>query len=135
MISKVCKSVVVGLLATGISVMCWSQDSSAKASLKQADVKRLVNSATTSEEFTTLASYFNQRAMLFEQKAAEEDAELNRLNYETYKAKNFPIQIDRAQRSGDWDRAEAKKCSDAARAFRTRAAALNDETSASHTQD
>lgn len=126
MISKLFKCVVVVLLVTGTMCMCWSQDSSAKASLKRADVKRLINSAKTPEDFATLASNFDQRAKLFGQKAAEEDAELKMLSELTFRAKNYPIRVDRARMSGEYDRAEEKKCSDAAVAFRLRAATLHD---------
>jgi hypothetical protein len=105
-----------------MTVMCWSQDSPTKASLKRADVNLLLRSAKTSQEFAALALQFDQRAMLFGQKATEEDAELKRLNDQTFKAKNFPIMVERAQRSGDYDRAEEKRCSEAAAAFRIRAA-------------
>jgi hypothetical protein len=126
MISKQIKYIVAILLVTGTACLCWSQDSSTDASLKRADVNLLLKSAKTSQDFASLALHFDQRAMLFGQKAAEEDAELRRLNAQTFRAKNFPIMVDRAQRSGDWDRAEAKKCSDAAAAFRLRAANSRD---------
>ena len=66
------------------------------------------------------------RAMLFGQKAAEEDAELTRLNSLTFRAKNFPVMVDRARMSGEYDRDQEKKCSDAAAAIRLRAATLRD---------
>ena len=122
MISSFVKCAVAVVLVTGTTCMCYSQDSSTKASLKRADLNLLMKNARTSEDFAALALHFDQRAILFGQKAAEEDAELKRLNGLTYRAKSFPIMVDRAQRSGDYDRAEAKKCSDAAAAFRLRAA-------------
>jgi hypothetical protein len=106
--------------------MCCSQDSPTKASLKQAGVNPLLRSAKTSEDFATLALHFDQRAMLFGQKAAKEDAELRRLSKLTFRAKNYPIMVDRAKMSGNYDRAEEKKCSDAAAAFRLRAANSRD---------
>jgi len=115
--------------------MCWSEVSTTKTSLTRADVKRLQNSAKTAEDFATLASYFDQRAEMFEQKAAEEHAELMRLSELTFRAKNYPIQVDRARRSGDYDRAEGEKCADAATAFRLRATALHDGTSLSGAQN
>jgi hypothetical protein len=126
MTSKLFKYVVAILLVTGTACMSWSQDSPANASLKRADVNLLLKSAKTSQDFASLALHFDQRAMLFAQKAAEEDAELKRLNEQTFRAKNFPIMVDRAQRSGDYDRAEQKKCSDAAAEFRLRAANSRD---------
>ncbi len=126
MISKMIKCVAAVLFVAGTACMCYSQDSSTKASLKRTDVNLLLSSAKTPQDFATLAMHFDQRAMIFGQKAAEEDAELKRLNGLTFRAKNYPIMVDRAQRSGDYDRAEEKKCSDAAAAYRLRAAALHD---------
>lgn len=126
MISKLFKYVVAVLLVTGTTCLCSSQESSTKASLKRADANLLLRSAKTPQDFETLALHFDQQAMLFGQKAAEEDAELKRLSGLTLRAKNYPIMVDRAQRSGDYDRAEEKKCSDAAAAYRLRAAALHD---------
>ena len=126
MISKRFKCVVAVLLVTGTTCMCSSQELSTKASLKRADVNLLLRSAKTPEDFATLALHFDQRAMLFGQKAAEEDAELKRLSGLTFRAKNYPIMVDRAQRSGDYDRAEEKKCSETAAAYRQRAASLHD---------
>jgi hypothetical protein len=122
MILKLFKSVVAILLVTGAMSICYSQDSPTKASLKRADANLLLRRAKTSQDFTALALQFNQRAIRFGQKAVEEDAELKRLSELRYRAKNYPIMVDRAQRSGDYDRAEEKRCSDAAAAFRLRAA-------------
>ena len=124
--SKLFKIVVAVLLVTSTRCICWSQDLPAKALLKRVDVKRLMGSAKTPEDLTTLASYFDQRASMFDRKAAEEDAELERLNEATFRSKNHPILVDRARMSGEHDRAEEKKCSNAASAFRLRAAALRD---------
>lgn len=126
MISKLSKCVVAILLVTGMNCLCWSQNSPTKASLKRADVNLLLRSAKTSQDFAALALQFDQRALLFGQKAAEEDAELKRLGGLTYRAKSYPIMVDRAQRCGDYDRAEEKRSSDAAAAFRLRAANSRD---------
>jgi hypothetical protein len=126
MTSKLFKCVVVALLATCATCMCWCEDSSTKGSLRRADVKRLLNSAKTPEDFEKLASYFDQRAQLFDQKAAEEDAELKRLLELSFRAKNYPIQVGHARISGDYDRTEGIRCSKKAAAFRLRAAVLYD---------
>ena len=63
---------------------------------------------------------------MFDRKAAEEDAELKRLNQATFRAKNYSILVDRARMSGEHDRAEEKKCFNAASAFRLRAAAFRE---------
>jgi hypothetical protein len=95
----------------------------------------MINTAKTPEDFATLASYFDQRARMFSQKGAEEDAELARLKGLTFRAKNYPILVDRARMSSDYDHAEEKKCSDLAAAFRHRAANLHDGRSLSGTQN
>ena len=70
MISKLSKCVVAILLVTGMNCLCWSQNSPTKASLKRADVNLLLRSAKTSQDFAALALQFDQRALLFGQKAA-----------------------------------------------------------------
>lgn len=129
MISRLFKCVAIAVLVTGTTCMCRSENSSTKVSLTRADVKRLLKSAKTPDDFARLASYYDQLARAFDQKAAEEDAELKRLSELTFRAKNYPILVDRARMSGDYDRAEVKKCSDTASAFRLRATALHDVTS------
>ena len=94
--SQFMKCVAIGLLATGATCICWSKDSTEVASIKAPDVQRLMNSAATPEEFAAVESYFDQRARLFDQKAAAEDAELKRLSEQTFRAKNYPVQFDRA---------------------------------------
>jgi hypothetical protein len=113
--------VLILVLVAGAASVCQSEEPSTPGSLKQTDVKRLLKSAQTREEYAQLAAYFEDRAKDFEQKAREEDKELDRLNQATFRAKNFPILVDRARNSGDYDRAESKKCAEEALAFRQKA--------------
>jgi len=110
------------VLVASAAGVCRSEEPSTPGSLKQSDVKRLLKSAQTREEYAQLAAYFEDRSKDFEQKAREEDQELNRLNQATFRAKNFPILVDRARNSGDYDRAQSKKCAEEALTYRQKAA-------------
>lgn len=121
MISRLNRLVLILVFVAGAASVCRSQEQSAVGSMKRADVKRLLKSAQTREEFAELAAYFDQRSYEFEVKAREEDKELARLNNSTFRAKNFPILVDRARNSGDYDRSEANKCAEQASVFHQKA--------------
>ena len=111
---------VLWLLVGGVG-MCLSAEPSTQGSLKRSEVKRLLKSAQTPDEFNQLATYFDQRSKKFTQKVQEDDRELDQLRRATFRAKNYPIQVDRARNSDRYDRSEAKKCADEAAAYRLRA--------------
>jgi type II secretory pathway component PulK len=118
---KLNRYVLILVLVAGAAYMCRSEELSTPGLLKQADVKRLLKSAQTREEYAQLAAYFEDRSKEFELKAREEDKELDRLSNATFRAKNYPILVDRARNSGDYDRSEAKKCAEQALAFHQKA--------------
>jgi len=113
--------VLILVLAASAAGVCRSQEPPTRGLLKRADVKRLLKSAQTREEFAQLAAYFDDRSKEFEQKAREEDKELDRLNNATFRAKNYPILVDHARNSGDYDRSEAKTCAEQALTFHQKA--------------
>lgn len=116
--------VLILVLAAGAVGMCRSEEPSTPGLLKRADAKRLMKTAQTREEFAQLATYFDERSMEFEQKATADDQELYRLYNTTFRAKNFPILVDHARNSGDYDRSEAKKCAQESLLFRQKLAAM-----------
>ena len=130
MTSRLNRFVLILMLVASAASVCRSQEPSTQGQLKRADVKRLVKSAQTREEFAELAAYFDQRSYEFELKARDEDKELARLNNTTFRAKNFPILVDRARNSGDYDRSEASKCAERALVFHQKAESTATDESA-----
>jgi hypothetical protein len=120
--------VLILVLAAGAVGMCRSEQPQTQGALKQFDVKRQLKSAQTRDEFAELAAYYDQRSKEFEQKARDEDKELDRLNNATFRAKNFPIMVDRARNSGEFDRSEAKKCAEEATVLHLKAEAATSQS-------
>lgn len=114
-------ALILMLATVGTVSMCRSEQPSTPGLMKRTDVKRLLKSAHTREQFAQLAAYFDERSQGFKQKAREEDMELYRLNNATFRAKNFPILVDRARNSAEYDRSEAKKSAEEAMAFQQKA--------------
>jgi hypothetical protein len=122
--------VLILVLVASTASVCRSQEPPTHGLLKRADVERLLKSAQTREEFAQLAAYFDQRSYEFEQKARDEDRELERLSNATFRAKNYPIQVDRARNCGDYDRSEAKKYAKKALVFHQKAESAATDQSA-----
>jgi hypothetical protein len=97
------------LLAFGAS-MGWSEAPVSQPSLKHSEVKRLMKTAQTPEEFGRLADYFNQRAKQFEVKSQEDSEELARLREARFRPKSYPVQVTSAQYGLESDQSEAQKC-------------------------
>lgn len=135
MIVKLNRYVLILALVAGAAAMCISEEQPTQGLLKQSDVKRLLKNAQTPDEFAQLATYFDQRSKEFEQKARDEDKELDRLSNVTFRAKNYPIMVDRARNSGNYDRSEAKKCAEEALAFHCKAEAATSQSPISGKQN
>lgn len=59
----------------------------------KSEVKRMVSSAHTPDDFERLAAYFDQRSEEFQQKAQQQEKELERLLALPYHARNYPTQV------------------------------------------
>jgi hypothetical protein len=80
--------------------------------LSRADLKHMVQSARTSEDYLTLASYFRWRQQEFEQQAQSEKIELDRRSMNSYLvAAKYPNPIASSRNRYDYFTYEAHRMS------------------------
>jgi len=84
----------------------------------KAELKRMMRTAHTSEEYEQLAGYFEHRATDFETKAAQKQRELDDLLAYRYHPKTYAIQVDTARNWMDYFRKEINTCSERAKEYR-----------------
>jgi hypothetical protein len=86
------------------------------------ELKQMVRDARTTDDFGQLALRFDQRANAFEQSAQQEEKELVRLHALMFHPRIYAIQVETTQNRLDYDRKQAKECSERAATYRSRAA-------------
>ena len=82
------------------------------------ELKHMMRTAHTSEQYEQLAAYFEHRATDFETKAAQKQRELDDLLAYRYHPKTYAIQVDTARNWMDYFRKEINTCSERAKEYR-----------------
>lgn len=106
---------------SGISRMFLDAHSpSIPATYSRSEIKQMIRDAKTPEEFERLADYFDYRAMEFEEKSEQQEAELQRLLALPYHARSYPSQVDSTRELIKRYKAQAKEYSSQADVYRGR---------------
>jgi hypothetical protein len=100
------------LLACAAASPAIRAESASTQNLSHADLKHMVQSARTSEDYLTLASYFRWRQQQFEQQAQSEKVELDRRAMNSYlAAAKYPNPIASSRNRYEYFEYEAQKMS------------------------
>jgi arginine utilization protein RocB len=78
----------MSLLVVGITVVGDSSQLPNKS-----EIKHIISTAHTSDDFRRLAEYFDQRSAEFERKAQQQEKELARLLALPFHARSYPTQV------------------------------------------
>ena len=108
-----------------VSISTLQQESEVANQYTRADVKRLLQTAHTADEFERLAVYFDRQA---EEKAAKceaEQKELDRLLALRYHARSYPTQVESTRNRIDHFKTLSHRCSEQAALYRARAKAAD----------
>ena len=108
-----------------ISISALQQESTVATAFTRADVKRLVKTAQTADEFERLAVYFDRQAEEYAGKHDAEQKELDRLLALRYHARSYPAQVEGTRNRMDHFKALTRKCSEQAEQYRARATAAD----------
>ena len=111
-------------LALLVSVMTIHLAGQASQVYSKSELKRMLSTAHTSDDFDRLAVYFDQRSEEFQLKAGQEENELNRLLALPYHARSYPNQVEQTRDLITRYKAQAKTSADQAKGYRERAKAL-----------
>jgi hypothetical protein len=105
-------SFACALLACGAASLTVRAESPASANLSRDDLKQMMRSAHTSEDYLTLASYFRFRQQQFEQQAQSEKIELDRRAANSYlAAAKYPNPVVSSRNRYEYFTYEAQKMS------------------------
>ena len=108
-----------------ISISTLQHESEVAAGYSRTDVKRLMKSAQTADEFEHLAVYFDRQAEEYAAKYDAEQKELDRLLALRYHARSYPAQVEGTRNRIDHFKALSQKCSEQAALYRARARATD----------
>ena len=115
----------LGQASNMISISTLEKESAVATSYTRADVKRLVKTAQTADEFERLADYFDRQAEDFAAKYEAEQKELDRLLALRYHARSYPAQLEGTRNRMDNFKALSHKCSGQAALYRARTKAAD----------
>jgi hypothetical protein len=102
--------IACALLACAASSALLRAESANSQNLSRADLKRMVQSAHTTEDYLTLASYFRWRQQQFEQQAQSEKAEWARRAANGYlAAAKYPNPVDSSKYRYEYFEYESQK--------------------------
>ena len=90
----------------------------------KSEVKRMVSSAHSADDFTRLAVYFDQRSEEFQEKAQRQEKELQRLLALPYHARSYPTQVACTRDLIVHYRTQAHTCAEQANGYREHAREL-----------
>lgn len=115
----------LGQASNMISISTLQQESAVATAFTHADVKRLVKTAQTADNFERLADYFDRQAEDYAAKYEAEQKELDRLLALRYHARSYPAQVEGTRNRIDHFKALSHKCSEQAALYRARAKAAD----------
>jgi hypothetical protein len=115
-------SVVISIFVVG-SVVC-----SASQSPNKSELKHMISTAHTPNDFQQLADYCDQRSAEFESKAQEQQKELDRLLALPFHARSYPTQVATTRDLISKYKTQASSSAEQAREYRERAETLSGAT-------
>lgn len=87
-------------------------------SYSRSQIKKLIRDASSSEDFSQLADYFDYQALRFQQKGQEQAKELERLLALPHHARSYPTQVEATRDLIRRYRTKAQECVARADAYR-----------------
>lgn len=108
-----------------ISISTLEQESQVATAYTRTDIKHLVKTAQTNDEFERLADYFDRQAEEYTAKHEAEQKELDRLLALRYHARSYPTQVESTRNRIDHFKALSRQCSEQAALYRARAKAAD----------
>ena len=108
-----------------VSISTLQQESAVANAYTRADIKRLVQTAQTADEFERLAVYFDRQAEENAAKYEAEQKELDRLLALRYHARSYPTQVESTRNRIDHFKTLSHRCSEQAALYRARAKAAD----------
>jgi hypothetical protein len=112
--------IACALLASATTSAFLRAESSNSQNLSRADLKRMVQSAHTTEDYLTLASYYRWRQQQFEEQAQSEKAEWARRAANGYlAAAKYPNPVDSSKYRYEYFEYESQKMSQQAAHYET----------------
>lgn len=115
----------LGQASNMISISTLQQESAIATAYTRTDIKHLVKTAQTTDEFEHLAGYFDRQAEDYAAKYEAEQKELDRLLALRYHARSYATQVESTRNRLDHFKALSHKCSEQAALYRVRAKAAD----------
>ena len=110
-----------GQASNMISISTLRQESGVASAFSPADMKHLMKTAHTKQEFGEIAAYLDGQAMMYASRYEAEEKELYRLLALPYHARSYPAQVEGTRNRMDKFKALSRKCSEQAALYRARA--------------
>ena len=104
-----------------ISVSALRQESDVASAISPADMKHLIRTARTEEEFRKIAACLDRDAETYAARYEAEEKELDRLLALPYHARSYPAQVEGTRNRMVQLKARSHKCSEQAELYRARA--------------
>jgi hypothetical protein len=101
-----------------ISISALRQESDVASAYSPAEMKHLIKTAHTEEEFGEIAAYFDRQAEMYAERYEAEEKEFYRLLALPYHARSYPAQVEGARNRMDKFKALSHKCSEQAEQYR-----------------
>jgi hypothetical protein len=113
----------LGQASNLVSISTLQQESDVANAYTRADVKHLMKTAQTADEFERLAVYFDRQAEEYAAKYEAEQKELDRLLALRYHARSYPAQVESTRNRIDHFKALSRRCSEQVALYRANAKA------------
>jgi len=113
----------LGQASNLISISTLQQESEIATAYTRADIKHMMKTAQTADEFEGLAFYFDRQAEEYAAKYEAEQKELDRLLALRYHARSYPAQVESTRNRIDHFKALSHRCSEQAALYRASAKA------------
>lgn len=110
-----------GQASNMISISELRQESSVASAYSPADMKHLMKTAHTEQEFGEIAIYLDRQAETYAARYEAEEKELYRLLALPYHARSYPAQVEGTRNRMDKFKALSRKCSEQAALYLARA--------------
>jgi hypothetical protein len=107
-----------GQASNMISISALQHESEVASAYDREDIKRLMRTAQTPDEFTRISLYFDRQAEMYAAKSEEEQKELDRLLALPYHARSYPAQVENTRNRIDHFKALSRKSTEQANLYR-----------------
>jgi hypothetical protein len=116
------RTIIFSLAIGGISVV-----GNASQLPNKSEVKHMISTAHTPDDFQRLADYYDQRSAEFERKAGQQEKELDRLLALPFHARSYPTQVETTRNLISNYKTQASTSAGQAREYRRHAKTLAGE--------